>query len=104
MSEHHGSYRPDADRPQPGVTWDDQSCLVCGRAEAVWSYRLTAPGPQAAFALPGRCYLCEECRKLLARGDEPGLAQRRPAHEDWPEPAEFVRVLRASVDGAAVHK
>ncbi|MFI7337226.1 hypothetical protein ACIBUY_04715 [Streptomyces sp. NPDC050085] len=105
MSEYQGSYSPDADQTPAPVTWQDQSCQVCGSVDVIWSYSLTPDAGAPSIALPRRCYLCAECQVLLSDGDLTALAERHSETEgDWPEPLDVVRALHEALDGQPVHR
>jgi hypothetical protein len=98
MSEYHGSYLPSPDQPEPAITWHDQVCLICGRGDVTWAYRLGPVKPSAAFALPHRVYLCDVCQALLDTRDDGALADRlRSVSGEWPIPEDVVLVLRNSL-------
>lgn len=106
MSDYHGTYSSDPDQPQSEITWQDQSCLVCGELDVEWTYRLRRePSAPSSFALPQRCYLCDACHALLQDGNYRALADRyRTGSGDWPAPEQFVLALRQAIDGTAVHR
>lgn len=106
MSEHRGSCTPEPDAPEPGIAWHGQACVICARSDVVWTHSLR-PGASArgSFALPGRIYLCDDCRTLVEARDDRALAGRlRSASGDRPGPETIVRALREALTGQPVHR
>ncbi|MFM9611483.1 hypothetical protein [Streptomyces niveiscabiei] len=78
MGEYRGSCGPGPDQSESGISWRDQTCLICGSADVVWTYRLDPGEPHLDFAL-----------------DVVG---------EWPVAEEVVRVLRGSLVGGPVRR